>query len=483
MMFTLMITPTRVCIVTAYALLLTGFVNACNRIIEAINRPGLLMANHFHPPSQLLRNPPHILPTWDALPKFFETTNQSGVVLQLSLDLTFPGEGPEIGPVTINPLQHLYELAVSSGRINAHSGISRLRASCLSCGLSKAGWRFLCRHGRAGYEAVLGAFENPEMQMECVIFYTEWQVKAAMPQPLPFELGERLIVATGHIFDADFEIDPRLGRAVLKHWHTLKAPSQRGTFVRGEWVKILNWFGEERPELDSNQWRSGWKLIQRKYKQWKLRKPHSVSWVSKVRAFDHDRFHIRPLTSAHDLAEEGFRMKHCAATYTSQCRSNNYRLFSISDKSSGKPIATVGLERCNGRWRADQVKGKLNRIPPDFVCRLGPIIETAYIREEHKAAKQRALERVLQIRQLRDEHETYRDQRGMLPEAIRNQFHPDDIEMLERFLPQAEALLAGDIQPINIEQVHFIAVAMGLGQANTELERLWLRYRRCSNAV
>jgi uncharacterized protein YifE (UPF0438 family) len=330
---------------------------------------------------------------------------------------------------------------------------------------------------------VLGASDNPETQLEYVVFYVEWQVRGALPKPLPKKLGERLIFVVDYIFAPEDEIDPRVGRAALKHWRKLKEPGEREAFARGGWVRILNWFRDERPKFDSNQWRAGWNVIDRRYRKWRQTRPGSGCWSSMLDEFEHDGYLIRPLTSAHELAEEGFRMKHCVATYTNKCQSNNYRLFSISHIASEKPIATVGIKNNGSFWDVDQVKGKLNRIPPPEVCRIGRVIESAYQSEEHRAARKRALARMKQIQEIRDEHKVYLERRGQVSESVRHQFSADEIELLEEYLPVVEALMAGDIQPINVRQVHFIAVAMGLGRPKTDLERLWLRYRRGLNAA
>ena len=35
----------------------------------------------------------------------------------------------------------------------------------------------------------------------------------------------------------------------------------------------------------------------------------------------------------------------------------------------------------------------------------------------------------------------------------------------------------GDLQPVSMAQVHFIAAARGISEPNSEHEHLWLRYR------
>jgi hypothetical protein len=410
--------------------------------------------------------------------------------LQLSLELAFPEERT----ADTDPLKGLCELAITAGRIGAHQGAEHLRLCLLENGLSRAGWRFVCRHGEAAYTPAAGLSEDPETQLDHILFYVEWQIRAALTEPLPVELGERLIPAVGHMLDPEIEIDPRLARAAFKHWQKLKTANQREAFARRNWVKVLNWYREEQPEFDSNQWRSGWKLIERKFHQWEMKKPKSANWHSLLGAFDHERFHVQPLTSAFELAQEGFRMRHCVATYTGQCLTGNYRLFSITEAESGKPLATASIRKSPRGWLADQVKGKLNRIPPRAVCRLGPVIEAAYIREEWRAANRAALQREMKNRQLRDDHEmkisqlrdkhtAYLDMRGKVEAAIQSSFTPDEVALLEERLPVLEALLEGELPPISIEQFHFIAVANGIGRANSELERLWLKYRRCSKTV
>lgn len=378
-------------------------------------------------------------------------------------------------------LRKFRQLAILTGMISSTDDMGVLRQACFDRGLDKAGWRFLNRYDEDAYAAVMPVAvdedDNEELMQE-VLLYVRWQCAGGLQKPLPVELGSRLITCMGGCFNPAFEIEPRIANVASAHLRKLDDPVKRETFVREEWVHVLNWLRDEQPSFDRNQWRSGWTAIYRRYQKWQKLNPSRLAWHSMLTEFEQDGLLIQPLTSSFALAEEGERMGSCVATYAKHCISGYYRLFSISEKSSGRVLATAGLVKEDEYWNIDQVKGKFNCDPEARTARLGRVIQQKYIRQEELIATKKTEEHRQCVQQLREQHEAYLSQRQSLPGDLQAEFNQAEIVFLEEHAAWLGALASGELPPNAFEQVRFIAVSNGILLAKTEAEKIWKRLQR-----
>lgn len=161
-------------------------------------------------------------------------------------------------------------------------------------------------------------------------------------------------------------------------------------------------------------------------------------------------------------------------TYAQLCHAGKYRLFSVSEISSGRPLVTIGISREGNYWMIDQVKGRLNRDPQAEPAGLGLIIQRKYVQEEERVQRMKVLKRIGRVEHLRAEHEAYRRKRFKVPDGLRSQLADEEIGFLEENGAWLQGLATGELQPNAFGQVRFIAVTQGILQPETEQERIWL---------
>ncbi len=384
-----------------------------------------------------------------------------------------------VGPVSHrHPLVHFRELAIASEVISDKDDMGVLRNVCIEGGMTKAAWRFINRYGKDAYAALLPQIEGTKNAFEVASAYVNWQCDGGVKAPLACELGRRLIICLGDYYDTKMYLDPRVAKAADDHWRELAKPEKRQYFARREWMQVITWMRDVRPVFDRNQWRSGWSAIYRNYLKWKKLNPAANTWHSVLPAFEEGEFHVQPLTSSYDLAQEGYRMQHCVITYAQLCHAGKYRLFSVSEISTGRPLVTIGLSREGNYWKIDQIKGRSNRDPQAEPAGLGLIIRRKYAQEEERVQRMKVLQRIRQVENLRAEHEAYRRKRFNVPDGLRGQLADEEIGFLEENGAWLSGLVSEALPPNDFGQVRFIAVTKGILRPKTEQERIWVKYWR-----
>lgn len=398
--------------------------------------------------------------------------------MQLDLEPITSIEAPESTVIYRHPLTHFRDLAIASETIAEKDDMGVLRKICLESGMTKAGWRFLNRYGKDAYAAILPLVESTKNAFEMALFYVIWQCRSALKEPLACELGRRVIICLGDFYQPVVDVDPRVAKAADDHWRKLTDPEERRHFASKDWMQVITWVRDVRPVFDRNQWRAGWRAIYRNFQKWKKLNPAANAWHSALPAFDQGEFHVQPLTSSYDLAQEGYRMQHCVTTYIERCLAGKYRLFSISEISSGRPLVTIGLLRDENYWKVDQIKGKCNHDPRAEPASLGLVIQRKYAQEEERVQRMKALKRIRRVEDLRAQHDAYRRKRYQVPDRIRSKLGDEEVDFLEQKGAWLSGLATGELQPNEFGHVRFIAVTKGILRPKTEQERIWVRYWR-----
>jgi hypothetical protein len=261
-----------------------------------------------------------------------------------------------------------------------HVGV--LKSLWQAMGMSPVGWRFLCRHGAGSYGAVIRDFAEDSMRACAIAAYVDWQSQVGLETPLPYRLGRTVASCAIEITESDKQLtillDPRIARVGSEHWGRLECEAEREIFVTEQWTRVLMWLRDYQPDFDRNQWRVGWPAIWRSYEKWaRLCADHS-QWVSELQEFEVDEWTVTPLCSAYQLALEGMQMRHCVADYSERCVQDEYRVFAVQRSDCGEAMATVGLEKVEGQWKLDQVKGKCNSDPGPTLTALASEVLVRY---------------------------------------------------------------------------------------------------------
>ena len=229
-------------------------------------------------------------------------------------------------------------------------------------GLTPAGWRFIHRYGNRAYRGVIHNSLSQEQNLLNTLCFVDWQVRGGLEEPLPEILGMNYLLSMGMSLEFEHQIDPRLAYMVARHWEALHTDDLRESFAECDWVQMIIWLRDHTPRLDRNQWCAGWTALQRQYELWRKLRQSEARWESPLEEISLGSWRIVPLISSYDVALEGVRMKHCVATYAATCLLGEYRLFSVRSAENDHPLATVGLEKQDGVWALEQVKGKCNEI-------------------------------------------------------------------------------------------------------------------------
>ena len=146
---------------------------------------------------------------------------------------------------------------------------------------------------------------------------------------------------------------------------------------------MLNWLEEQRPVLDKNQLRRGWKYLARRAADWKLELEQAnylklLEWDSLLPELDLGRWRIVPITDAWALRREALERRHCADQYLDECIGGTSKLFSVRN-ATGKSVATIGIERFRRSWRVFGFRGFANRDVPEELVGLDREVLRRYV--------------------------------------------------------------------------------------------------------
>ena len=312
---------------------------------------------------------------------WFPPRHVPGVLLMhVNLEL-FPDE---LVPATPSrcPLEllGLLDWAIGQELLPKDADAGDLHQWCMAAGLSAPAWRLLARHGELAYLAVLQEYPSRDGRFTQCLNYVEWQACAGLQRPLPVTLGQQLLVV-GTRAGMVPPVDPRLIRAVDRHWLMVCRANHQAEFAKEEWPQVVRWMHDEKPVLDSNQWRSGWSTIRREFQKWTAIQSARGHWAPLLESFTTGPYTVTPLASAADLVREGWDMRHCAADYVGECRSGRYLMFSVARQKSHKRVATVGVRKAGKQWKVDQVSGKANLDPESDIHVVARLIKK-YVREQ-----------------------------------------------------------------------------------------------------
>ena len=128
---------------------------------------------------------------------------------------------------------------------------------------------------------------------------------------------------------------------------------------------VVAWLEAEKPDLDSNQLRAGWKYLASSASAWHAElemaeKLGQLQWESALGELRIGDWVIVPVVNAWMLRSEGLRQKHCADRYLKDCLLGKKRLFSVRH-ADGRRVATIGIELVGDAWQSFGIKRSCNR--------------------------------------------------------------------------------------------------------------------------
>lgn len=242
--------------------------------------------------------------------------------------------------------------------------VSEVRSTCLKHGLSPSGWRYLLKAGEASYRAIIDSGIGDAKAFPMAIGLMEWQSRSGLKESLPPEMAIAFInfaaMALLEGLNIAEHVDPRIAKAATTYYLKLDQADDRTEFVEKDWLEVLIWLRNAQPQIDKNQWRSGWSCIWKKYTSGLRSRNSTAEWESRVSDLSIFGLKVKPLTSSMELCLEGMKMNHCVSSYAKLCREDAYRVFSIREATAEKRIATVGLSFTDHVWKLDQIKGRNN---------------------------------------------------------------------------------------------------------------------------
>ena len=271
-------------------------------------------------------------------------------------------------------LAHFYYLLRKEGLLESSANISGLRAKCFQLGMTKAGWRFLCKHGVSAYEAYYSDFDTSLAYPTILIAYINWQADAGLKRPLQKRYARRVhesnCIVTREGGKRQVILDPRLAQIgnELASQHPTEDFNDAGYWgVLRNWTEVLQWVVDTQPHFDRNQFTAGWKAIYRSYQSGLISQKPALAWEPVLGSFRYEQWWIKELTKSTEFKVESSRMHHCAVTYVEDCSDRKYVMFTVEKATDNSPAATIGFEKKGDKWSCDQVKGKFNSDPgPDF---------------------------------------------------------------------------------------------------------------------
>jgi len=258
----------------------------------------------------------------------------------------------------------LCHLATKGKKNGPMWNVSKVRSTCLKHGLSPSGWRFLLKEGEASYRAIVDSGIGEAKAFPMAIKLIEWQSRSGLKGSIPPEMAIAFInfaaMALLEGLNIAEHVDPRIARVATTYYLKLDLAEDRTEFIENDWLEVLIWLRNAQPEIDKNQWRSGWSSIWKKYTAGLGGRDPTAEWESRVRDISIFGMKVKPLTSSKELCLEGMKMNHCVSSYAKVCLEGSYRVFSIREATAEKRIATVGLSFADHVWRLDQIKGRNN---------------------------------------------------------------------------------------------------------------------------
>lgn len=269
----------------------------------------------------------------------------------------------------LNPrLLHLAAAASRAASDAAPCDLQQLKQLLRTRGASHNAWRLLCRHGVRAYAPAMRELRYRRDPLACIVELANHLVACQRPGLPPPELVQHLVAVCHQNPDQAAALGPpELLRAAWDATRGMDRPARRA-FVRESFSRVLAWRYETRSTTPIPA-AASWHWFDRHAARWDARmrvaRAASASWPGLVEAFEHDGIHVLPLDTPLALWDEASAMRHCLTrcTYPALCRAGLLRIFSLREARTGRPLATLALQRdVTQAWQCRELSGFTNRV-------------------------------------------------------------------------------------------------------------------------
>ena len=244
----------------------------------------------------------------------------------------------------------------------------RLKAMLRGKGLSRAGWRLLCRHGSRAYATVTNGLGDCDHIARAAVATLNLIAGCQRPGLPPVDLMRMLAQIEDQNPTDELLVPMPLLRAAWDAARALPTRHARRVFATGTFARAVKWW---RLHTDCPRVPAGcpWAWFEERTQAWEARERvrravPEATWATLVPAFEHEGVRAVPLESWVDLWDEGLSMCHCTggANYAGPCALGTLRVYSLRDARSGRRLATASYQRKPGEaWQQGQISGFANR--------------------------------------------------------------------------------------------------------------------------
>jgi hypothetical protein len=191
------------------------------------------------------------------------------------------------------------------------------------------------------------------------------------------------------------------------------------TIIESRIIPVCQWYfaTKQHAKPDANLLKAGWAALEKRHiENLPVGKaddfehagvsPKKIEWITPIQRAEVGMLRYIALSSPSALDEEGQEMNHCIGNYDQKCRSSSLRAFSVRDRKSDEPIATltVFFSSQSRSWQFDQIHGPGNAKVNQRVVEAS--VDLLHFLDEVTRADvvlQREMKRLGQVRQSNDQ--------------------------------------------------------------------------------
>lgn len=256
-----------------------------------------------------------------------------------------------------------------------------LRAYLTKQGLTDAGWRLLCRHGRRLWQGAVGTARHREDPLVMIIAIANALGRVGEKRVPPPDVICAFVDADGLVV-AGQELQRLVPASLLavatRQWRRLSGKPARRAFARADLTQVIDWWQQTDQEESAIPPRAGWAWFARRATAWRAeeavrRRAQDKAWDCGLPTVVVDGLELVPLRSAVELWREAETMRNCLGQpeYGKRSQRQAYALVSIRRSGRARPLATF-VAHCHGsavpgvrdgyaEWTLGDMKGFANR--------------------------------------------------------------------------------------------------------------------------
>jgi hypothetical protein len=258
-----------------------------------------------------------------------------------------------------------------------------LRTYLTKQGLTAAGWKRLCQHGRRLWQGAVGSARLAESPFVAIIPIANALGRLGEKRVPPPEVVGAFVDADGLIVagqELKRLVPAKLLAAASSQWRRLSGKPARRAFARAELTQVIDWWQQTDQEEGAVPPRAGWAWFARRAAAWRAdeaarRRAQDEAWDCGLPDTWLDGLQFVPLRSALALWREGQVMRNCLGEpeYGKRSQRQAYALVSIRRPGRTRSLATFAAHCSRGRvpgirqgfatWTLGDMKGFANRAP------------------------------------------------------------------------------------------------------------------------